>query len=307
MTTSPSVSVVMPLYEGVHYLREAIQSILNQTYSDFEFIIVDDGSTDGGPEIVSSYHDARIRLIRQEHGGISVALNRGISESRSPYIARMDSDDISHPERLRLQFRYLEEHPDVALVGTWYARFGVDEPDVICHPVSDFQIKFVLYGFTTFGHGSVMIRKSVLAQSEGYRFPFAEDYDLWLRVSERAATHNIPRVLYRYRLSAQQLYVVERPNYDQYERQARFCAYQRLLFGRDRYGHELPQLDSTAPIFRCYQGAALWALHTRNLNLALRLFFASWRRDWRMTIVAWLTAVWPITRRLITGTWAGTT
>lgn len=118
------VSVVMSVYNDERFLREAIESILNQTFSDYEFIIIDDGSTDGSSEIISEYNDSRIFYIRQGNHGLPYALNKGIGMSKGKYVARMDADDISHPQRLEKQYNYMENHPDVFLCGTAMQRFG---------------------------------------------------------------------------------------------------------------------------------------------------------------------------------------
>jgi glycosyltransferase involved in cell wall biosynthesis len=114
----PLISVVMPVYNAAQYLREAIDSILNQTFRDFEFIIINDGSTDRSLEIIQSYNDDRIRLINQKNTGLAKALNNGIAIAKSDFIARMDADDISIPERLTSQFSFLESNVDVVAVGS---------------------------------------------------------------------------------------------------------------------------------------------------------------------------------------------
>ena len=118
---APGVSVVMSVYNGQEFLREAIESILRQSYGDFEFVIIDDGSTDRTAEILAEYagRDARIRLQRHENKGRAVSLNIGIELARAPYIARMDADDVSASERLRRQVDYMRDHPDTVMVGSW--------------------------------------------------------------------------------------------------------------------------------------------------------------------------------------------
>ena len=114
---TPELSVVMAIYNGREFLREAIDSVLSQTMRDFEFVIVDDGSTDGSHSIVESYSDPRIRIISQENTGLAQALNNGISESKGEFIARMDQDDICLPERFAVQLEFLKNHHDVVAVG----------------------------------------------------------------------------------------------------------------------------------------------------------------------------------------------
>src|SRR5688572_12730012 len=120
MSGSPTVSCVMTVYNTAPYLREAVESILGQTFTDFEFIIIDDGSTDASPQILSDYaeRDARIRLVSRPNTGIVKAANEGIGLSRGKYLARMDSDDVALPHRFATQVKYLDEHPDCVLVGS---------------------------------------------------------------------------------------------------------------------------------------------------------------------------------------------
>jgi len=114
---SVKISVVMSVYNGEKYLREAIDSILSQTFHDFEFIIIDDGSNDGSAEVVRSYTDSRIRFVQQENRGLAAALNRGVLLARSGLIARMDQDDISMPDRFEKQYEYLQKHKEVVALG----------------------------------------------------------------------------------------------------------------------------------------------------------------------------------------------
>lgn len=116
MTSLPKISVCMPMYNAAKYLRECIDSVLAQTYEDFEFLIVDDGSTDDSVEIALSYHDSRIKLIRNNHDYIG-SLNLLLDEARGKYIARMDADDVMIPERLQVQYNYMEFHPSIDLVA----------------------------------------------------------------------------------------------------------------------------------------------------------------------------------------------
>ena len=128
--TKPMVSVVMPVYNGSKYLKEAIDSILNQTFTNFELIIINDGSTDNSEDIIFSYQDRRIYYLKNEHNkGICITLNRGLDNARGKYIARMDCDDISMPQRLAKQVNYLERHRDVGALGTDIITFGKGHTD----------------------------------------------------------------------------------------------------------------------------------------------------------------------------------
>ena len=204
LATMPRVTVLMPVYNGERYLREAIDSILAQTFTDFEFIIVDDGSTDETPTILNGYTDPRIvRLRNQTNVGLVESLNRGLAAARGEYIARQDADDVSLPQRLEKQLDFLESHPDVGLVGTTFAIVNscgviLGIPSV---PTQNGDIQERLLCANNFCHGSVMFRRKCLEVVGAYRadlFP-AEDYDLWLRIGEHFQVANLSDVLYQWR------------------------------------------------------------------------------------------------------------
>jgi glycosyltransferase involved in cell wall biosynthesis len=201
----PTVSVIMPVYNGEGYLRAAIESILTQTFSDFEFLILDDGSTDRSSSIISGYDDPRISILRHSNRGLAGTLNRGISLARGKYVARQDQDDISLPERFEKQVEFLERHPTVGLVGTW-ARIIAGDAETgrtHNHPSDNGAIKFALMFDNPFVHSSMMIRRSVFDSVGVYTTDPAkqppEDYELWSRIARAYDVANIPEVLQIYR------------------------------------------------------------------------------------------------------------
>ena len=201
---SIQVSVVMPVHNCARYVRTAIDSILNQTFTDFEFIIIDDGSIDGTSSILLETATApRVRVISQENMGLTRSLNKGVALARGKYIARQDADDISLLTRLEMQVDFLETHSDFGLVGSFVEL--IDEHGAVLQaiepPIDNDQIQHYLPIRNCFIHGSVMIRKTSFDRVGGYRieFPLAQDYDLWLRISESFKVANIPQVLYQYR------------------------------------------------------------------------------------------------------------
>jgi len=214
---TPKVSVVMSVYNSERYLLEAVESILRQTFTDFEFIIVDDGSTDGTWEILTSYatEDPRIVLIRNEKNiGLTQSLNKGLVLARGEYIARQDADDVSEPERLEKQVAYLEAYPLVGLVGTAYEIISGDGQllTTVYPPTDNGALQERLLEGNCFCHGAVVFRRICLAHVGGYREAFrtAQDHDLWLRISEHFDLASLPDRLYRYRfhstaVSVQQL------------------------------------------------------------------------------------------------------
>ena len=205
----PLVSVVMPVYNGERFLAEAIDSILTQTFSDFELIIVDDGSTDGSAAIIQAYaeRDARVRSVQLDmNEGVARARNRGIALSSGKYIAAMDSDDISLPERLQRQVEFLESHPDIGAVGVGTRMVDEDVTSLLDYrlPKGHALIVFeMLVGGTGIVRPSSMVRREILVSGRGYDpdYQFSDDFELFLRlVWEKAIRYaNLSAVLYIYR------------------------------------------------------------------------------------------------------------
>lgn len=206
----PCVSVLMPVYEGERYLEEAIESILNQTFRDFELIVIDDGSTDGTAGIVERYRraDGRIRVFEQANHGLAATLNRGLELAQGEYVARMDADDISLPERLAVQVAFMNANRQVGICGTWVETFDSIDLKVLRLPTDDATIRSWLLFESVLPHPSIVMRREVLLKA-GLSYDetclHAEDYDLWVRASRRTALANVSEVLLRYRLHPQQV------------------------------------------------------------------------------------------------------
>ena len=193
----------MAVYNGDRYLKEAIESVLNQTFTDFEFIIVNDGSTDSSLSIIKSYSDHRIVLINnEENQGLIFSLNRAIKSSKGKYLARMDADDICIADRFRLQYEYLETNPGIGVLGSSYYSFDETSRNLnIAHAGSD-RIKTFLLFSATFCHPTLMIRKSILEKNHLLfleEAKHAEDYDLWTRMALLTNFENLPFPLLNYR------------------------------------------------------------------------------------------------------------
>lgn len=204
----PKVSVIMPVYNAEKYLREAIDSILNQTFRDFEFIIIDDGSGDSSVDIVRNYDDRRIHFYQNEQNmGVAATLNKGIDLANGEYIARMDADDISISNRLNKQVSFMDKHSDVAVLGTGIELFGIQWGKRTYSTVYA-QLKVDLLFSCCFAHPSVMMRSSIIGKN-GYHYDTSfskmEDYDLWCRVSENYVLASIPDILLKYRVHAEQV------------------------------------------------------------------------------------------------------
>jgi hypothetical protein len=214
------VSVVMPVYNGEKHLREAIDSILAQSFTDFELVMVNDGSTDRGVEIIESYHDPRIRLIENSLGkGVVGARNTGIAHARGEYIAMMDCDDIACPTRLEEQVAFLDAHPDYGMVGADIELIDENNRptgEVGRYTLASEMIPSLLLFHNYFCQSAVVIRRSVLPEELYRGYPGAEDYDMWVRIARRAKVKNFGKVLVRYRVHPSSLSFVKAEAIDGY-------------------------------------------------------------------------------------------
>lgn len=189
----PTVSVLLTVYNGDQYLRQAIDSVLAQTFDDFELVVVDDGSTDSTPDILATYEDPRIDVLHQPNRGRAPALNRGLIRSSGEYIAIIDADDIAVPERLETQVEILESDPTVDVLGSWYERRHEADPGrtkTEKPPLKDGDLKRVLPTYNPIAHSSVTYRKEAIAQVGGYDIGLIAciDYDLWIRLAAAGFT-----------------------------------------------------------------------------------------------------------------------
>ncbi len=210
--TTPTVSVLMAVYNAERYVRQAINSILGQTFTDFELILVEDGSTDNTPAILNGYarQDARVLLVKNEcNRGLIHSLNRGLAMARGKYVARMDADDVSLPGRLATQVRYLEQHPEVGVLGTNIVHIDADGCIMYgghpkdTFPLSPDVIRWMLLWRCPIYHPTAMVRRAVLDRT-GFTynpdFRHAEDHELWTRLSKYTVIASLPEVLVHYRI-----------------------------------------------------------------------------------------------------------
>ncbi len=311
-------SVVMSVYNGADYLEESISSILNQTYPCFEFLIINDCSTDHSKDIILSFRDSRIRLIDNEFNlGLARSLIKGIKFARGEFIARHDADDISLPMRLEKQVNYLKRHPHVALIGSRF--IVIDEAGNFLFnaypPSSSAALKRELSFRDPIAHGSTTFRKICLEKVGTYRAEFkeAEDYDLWLRISEHFDLAIVPEFLYKWRFH------IESASISRYSIQSYFAALalqlhkERLRNGKDRLQLRNQQDLTGLPEF-CIDHASLlskdqiiknynmWGigLLTNNCNqAAVRLFRKSIHlqrfhmKSWLLLFLAKINSVLP--------------
>jgi glycosyl transferase family 2 len=202
---TPDVSVVFSVRNGGADLPKAVESILSQTFTNFELIAINNGSTDGTRSYLDGIADPRVRVFHQADAGLAAALNRGISLARGRYIARQDHDDLADPSRIAKQVAFLDANPEYALVGTWAEIWIGDRPDgrYHDHPTEDEILRFDLLFNNPFVHSSVMMRKSALDQVGVYTTDPArqppEDYELWSRIARHYRVANLPERLTVYR------------------------------------------------------------------------------------------------------------
>jgi glycosyltransferase involved in cell wall biosynthesis len=294
------VSVVMAVYNDARSVRAAVHSVLEQTFEDFEFVVVDDGSTDGTGAILDELAraDGRIKLLRNAQNlGQTLTLNRGIEAASGRYIARMDADDLSLAERLARQVAFLEAHAEVGLLGTRALivnRRG--RPlHVLDYPTDDESIRARMMARSSFCHGAAMMRRAALEAVGLYRpaFRLAQDMDLWLRIAGRFRVANLPDVLYHLRLTPASANVRRNSEQTAYVELAR-----RLAGERDETGEEQTNLEREAQAIVRQFDARGWSARRRGLardyaNWAAKL--ARWGHAWPDGVEMWLRALlaWP--------------
>ena len=247
MSRQPLVSVLMSVHNDLQYLRESVDSILNQTLGDFEFILVNDGSTDGSGDLLKDLSDPRVKLLANPSNiGLTASLNLGLDLARGKYLARMDADDLSEPPRLQRQVEFLEAHPQIGIVGCSRHLINEEGKTIAIAPAmeDDLAIRWKCLMGNPFAHPTVMIRRQVLldyALRYDPSFRTAQDYELWTRLLPCTVAANLPEALLRYRLrngisrgsKSQQL-----ANHDRIIQ----LAIERLLPGFDLNPTDIPQL-----------------------------------------------------------------
>ena len=199
---TPRVSVVLPVHNAETTIDEALRSVFEQSFKDFECIVVDDGSTDGTAARLDAWSDSRLRVVHNPHRGLVSALRHGVVEARAPYIARLDADDTwESPDKLAQQVEYLDRHPDCVVVGTWFTLVRPDGSTLsVQPPTEDRELRRNFLRHATLAHPTVVFRKSVYEAVGGYRerFDLAEDFDLWFRMGRKGRLHVLPVVGLRY-------------------------------------------------------------------------------------------------------------
>jgi hypothetical protein len=206
---TPKVSVLMGVHNGARYLGEAIESILDQTWENFEFIVIDDGSTDNTHAILADYQrrDGRLQVHSQSRQGLAATLNTGLALARGEYVARMDADDKSVRDRLATQLALMEGRPDVGVCGAWVRFMDTINGEVLRYPVDDASLRCRLIFENPIAHPTVVLRRRIFVDA-GLRydttFSYSQDYDLWTRASRLCHLANVPRTLVWYRQHSSQ-------------------------------------------------------------------------------------------------------
>lgn len=201
---TPRISVVLPVFNGEDFLAEAMDSVLGQTFHDFEVLVIDDASTDRSVAVAEHFRDDRIRLVRHDRNRrLPATLNHGLDLARGEFVARMDADDVCRPDRFAQQVAFLDSHPDVVICGTWVRLFGAGAERVRTYPVSPDAVETFRFFHCPFAHPTVMVRRTWLEERRLRYDPAAvavEDFDLWTRLLPSARGANLPATLLRYRL-----------------------------------------------------------------------------------------------------------
>jgi glycosyltransferase involved in cell wall biosynthesis len=240
MIKNPLISVVLPVYNCGLYIEDAINSILNQTIQDFEIIVIDDCSVDNTVKIVQSIEDNRIRMIlKRQNTGLIDSLNIGFKEAKGKYIARMDGDDISLPDRFKKQLQILKNNPDIKACGCWLKEFGYSNK-VIRHKENHDEIVSRLLLACTMSLGSVMLERS---WGIGHKFDktklHVEDYDFWSKMAWSGKFYNIQEVLYNYRIHKSQVSTLYKPIQTQGDIDIKLFLFKKIRYNTEVFSDEL--------------------------------------------------------------------
>lgn len=256
--STTSVTILMPAYNAAAYIAEAITSVLQQTFTAFELLIVNDGSTDHTLDIIRSFNDPRIRVIHQANSGVATALNTGLQHATGTYIARFDADDVCMPQRLEKQVAFLDTHPEYVITGSdaeYISATGDYLCSYACSAHEDADLKRQLHTHCPFTHSSVLFRKAAVLQCGGYdaRAHNMEDHLLWVQLSSSGRFYNIPEALIKVRFNPGSVTIDEKWRGKRF----RIVKYGILERGRitEREGRELRAIITSQDTGKIKQGA----------------------------------------------------
>lgn len=303
--STPRISAVMPLYNTKDFVAEAIDSILSQTFEDFELILVDNGSTDGTYEYAMSLSDSRIRVIREAVRGPGAATNAGIAVSRAELFAIMDSDDIAHHDRFQLQIEFMDAHPEVVLLGTRFA-FQVGSEIIAAPPQPrehDQIRRALMHGCPVICNSTTMGRMAAVTAIKHPRGPGpGEDVDFFLRISDVGELHNLTALLHYYRLHDRSISAVQAMTAKKQQSWGVVCArarakavcepteneFNRQWSARSAFAKALARADCTA--LSLYRKAIIKRAQRQYLSSFARIAVAAMLNPWR--------TAWHFKRRL---------
>jgi len=247
---SPRVTVLMSTYNGEKYLRESIESVLNQTFSDFEFLIIDDGSTDKSRNIILDYDDSRIKYLENKVNlGLTKSLNKGLKLTKGKYIARQDADDVSLPRRLHKQILFMENHSKVGICGSWIKTFSNEDQSIGKTPLDHNKIICQLIFETAIYHPTVIMRKNAIINNKLFydeTFTYSQDYLLWVLCSQHFHLANIGQVLVNCRKHDNQINALNKESQDKFADKVRLLQIHKL---------NIKPLDKE---FALHQSISLW-------------------------------------------------
>lgn len=273
---TPLISVVMSVYNGFPYLPKAVESVLNQTCTDFEFIIIDDCSTDDTYRYLSSLKDKRIRLLHNEKNAkLPASLNRGISAARGRYIIRMDADDICLPDRFKKQAAYMDAHPEAAMAYCDVLHFCDNKIDFTLNANSHRpeDIKSTLLFYNIVNHSGVIFRTSAIrGYSYNPDYTVTEDLELWLRLSRKHSIHYIPEPLVLYRVHAAQTTTAQRRLQNQQEMQMKKPLLNELTGGCTPKQFHLHQAISSKQTYVSCKTTLNWLHYLKQKNKKTALY-----------------------------------
>lgn len=292
-SNKPAITVLMPAYNAAAYIAEAITSVLQQTFTDFELLIVNDGSTDNTTEVIRSFNDSRIILINRNNGGVAEALNTGLKHARAQYIARFDADDICHPKRLEVQYDFMVSNPQYHILGS-----AADYVDMYGNYVFNYQppahsdehLQLLDHTLCPFIHSTVFYKKEVVVAAGGYnKYALGfEDHLLWRNIAKSGKVFNFSQSLIKVRLNPESVTIDEKWCPKEF-RQIKYSALQKAHI-TEAQGMELQRLAATQYRPEIKQGAYhallakkfLWNNHQptkarQNLKEVLQVN----RMDWR--------------------------
>jgi glycosyltransferase involved in cell wall biosynthesis len=214
-SNTPLVTVLMPAYNAEKYIAEAISSVLKQSFTDFELLIINDGSTDGTELVINSFNDNRIVIIKQANEGVSSALNLGLAHSRAKYVARFDADDICHPDRLKIQYEFITAYPEYSIIGSAADYVDANGHYIFTnHPAAHLneEIQQLKYSVCPFIHSAVLYKKDVIIKNGGYNehaYTY-EDHFLWVNILANEKACNLSQSLIKVRLNPESITIDEK-------------------------------------------------------------------------------------------------